>query len=312
MKLDKNYKIYIAGHTGLVGSSLLRKFKAEGFNNIVLRSEKEFNLLHTQKVKDFFQTEKPDIVINAAARVGGIMANIEHPAEFIYENLVIQNNIIHNSYLTGVKKLVFLGSSCIYPRMSKQPIKEEYYMTGPLEPTNEAYAVAKISGITMCHSYNTQYGTDYITLMPTNLYGYNDNFDLKTGHALQAMLHKFHLAKINNKPYVTLWGSGKARREFMFVDDLADALFYLTFNYSGNDIINIGTGMDHSIKELAKIIRNIVDYKKEIKWDTSKPEGMPRKQLDVSKLKSLGWKSKTSLKEGIEKTYDWFLKNVAI
>ncbi len=309
MKKDnKDFKVYITGHNGLVGSALLKKFKTE-FNNVIYKTKAELDLMDGPNVKRFLEIEKPDIVIHAAAKVGGIMANIKYPADFIYQNIVMQNNIIHYSYKTGVKKLVFFGSSCIYPRMAEQPIKEEYYMTGPLEPTNEAYAIAKIAGIKMCHSYNKQYNTDFITLMPTNLYGYNDNFDLETAHALQAMIHRFHLAKIEKKPSVDVWGTGYARREFMFIDDLTDAVFYLTFNYSGNDIINIGTGKDHSIKEIAEIIREIVGYKGELKWDVTKPEGMPRKQLDISKLNSLGWEPKVSLHEGIKKTYQWFVKN---
>ncbi|KKQ46976.1 MAG: GDP-fucose synthetase [Candidatus Moranbacteria bacterium GW2011_GWD2_37_9] len=302
--MEKNSKIYIAGHNGLVGSAIIRNLKSNGFNNLVLKTHKELDLL-----KKFFETEKPEYVFLAAARVGGILENDTYPADFIFQNLQIQNNIIHNAYLSGVKKLLFLGSSCIYPRECPQPIKEEYLLTGPLERTNEAYAVAKISGIKMCQSYNKQYGTKYISVMPTNLYGPNDNFDLNSSHVLPALLRKFHEAKINNQKEVLIWGTGSPKREFLHVDDLADACIFLMENYNENEIVNIGTGQDISIRELAEAVKRIVGFEGEIKNDTSKPDGTPRKLLDVSKLHSLNWKHKIELNQGIKDTYQWFLKN---
>ncbi len=307
--MEKNSKIYIAGHNGLVGSAIIRNLKSNGFNNLVLKTHKELDLLDWQEVKKFFETEKPEYVFLAAARVGGILENDTYPADFIFQNLQIQNNIIHNAYLNKVKKLLFLGSSCIYPRECPQPIKEEYLLTGPLERTNEAYAVAKISGIKMCQSYNKQYGTKYISVMPTNLYGPNDNFDLNSSHVLPALLRKFHEAKINNQKEVLIWGTGSPKREFLHVDDLADACVFLMENYNENEIVNIGTGEDISIRELAEIVKRIVGFEGEIKNDTSKPDGTPRKLLDVSKLHSLNWKHKIELNQGIKDTYQWFLKN---
>lgn len=305
--MENSSKIFVAGHRGLVGSAIVRALETAGYTNIIKKNRDELDLLDQKAVADFFATEKPEYVFDAAAKVGGIMANKEHPAEFIYQNLVIQNNIIHNAYLNGVKKLVFLGSSCIYPKLAEQPIKEEYLLTGPLEPTNDAYAIAKIAGIMMCQSYNKQYGTNYISLMPTNLYGPNDNFDLTSSHVLPAMIRKFHEAKTSNSPSVPLWGTGSPMREFLHVDDLADAAVYLMNNYEGSDIVNIGTGEDVTIKELAELIRDTVGYKGELDWDTSKPDGTPRKLLDVSRLHGLGWKHKISLPEGVKDTYNWYL-----
>lgn len=306
--MDKNAKIYVAGHRGLVGSAIVRKLQALGYKNLILKTRKELDLLDSVAVAKFFITEKPNFVFLAAAKVGGIVANNTYSAQFIYENLQIQNNIIHNAYINKVDKLLFLGSSCIYPRMAKQPIKEEYLLTGELEPTNEAYAIAKIAGIKMCQNYNKQYGTNYISVMPTNLYGPNDNFDLETSHVLPAMIRKFHEAKINNKE-VVLWGTGKPKREFLHVDDLVDAALYLMGNYNDSKIVNIGTGVDVSIKELAETIKKEVGFGGEIIWDSSKPDGTPRKWLDVSYLHSLGWKHKIDLEDGISLTYKWFLEN---
>lgn len=304
-----NSKIYIAGHTGLVGSAIVRKLKKLGYNNLCLKTRKELDLLDPKRVKVFFNKEKPEYVFLAAAKVGGIMANKNYPADFIYQNLQIQNNIINSSYTTNVKKLLFLGSSCIYPKLAKQPIKEEYLLTGPLEQTNNAYAIAKIAGIIECQSYNKQHGTNFISIMPTNLYGPNDNFDLENSHVLPALIRKFHEAKINNKPEVTIWGSGKAKREFLHVDDLASASIFLMKKYDDNEIINVGTGEDISIKELVKTIKEIVDFKGKILWDKSKPDGTPRKLLDVKKLSSLGWSYKISLRDGIKSTYNWYKEN---
>jgi len=307
--MKKTSKIYVAGHRGLVGSAIMRNLTKNGYENIITKTHDELDLLDAVAVTNFFKKEKPEYVFLAAAKVGGIHANNIYPADFIYQNLQIQNNIIHNAHLNNIKKLLFLGSSCIYPRECPQPIKEEYLLTGPLEKTNEAYAVAKIAGIKMCQSYNKQYGTKYISVMPTNLYGINDNFDLETAHVLPALLRKFHEAKVNNDPEVVIWGTGKPMREFLYVDDMADACIYLMNHYSDDDIVNIGTGQDISIKELAKTISDIVGYQGKIIHDTTKPDGTPRKLLDVSKLHALGWTHQTSLKEGIKLTYDWFLKN---
>lgn len=307
--MKKNSKIYVAGHRGLVGSAIIRNLKANGFNNIITKTREELNLLSYQDVADFFSQEKPNYVFLAAAKVGGIHANNIYPAQFIFENLQVQNNVIHNSYLTGVKKLLFLGSSCIYPRDCAQPIKEEYLLTGPLEKTNEAYAVAKIAGIKMCQSYNKQYGTNYISVMPTNLYGINDNFNLENSHVLPALLRKFHDAKLANTKEVVMWGTGEPMREFLFVDDLADACIFLMNHYSDSEIVNIGTGEDIKIKDLAILIKETVGFEGEIVNDTTKPDGTPRKLLDVSKLHGLGWKYETDLRDGIKMTYEWFLKN---
>ncbi len=307
--MEKNSKIYIAGHRGLVSSAIVRNLEAQGFSNLVLKTHKELDLLDARAVADFFTQEKPEYVFLAAAKVGGIQANNTHPAEFIFQNLEVQNNVIHNAYLNGVKKLLFLGSSCIYPRDCAQPIKEEYLLTGPLEKTNEAYAVAKIAGIKMCEAYNKQYGTKFISVMPTNLYGPNDNFDLESSHVLPALLRKFHDAKIENKKEVVMWGTGSPMREFLHVDDLADASVHLMKTYDGNEIINIGTGEDITIKNLSSMIKEIIGFNGAIINDTTKPDGTPKKLLDVSKLHSLGWKHKVDLKGGIKMTYEWFLKN---
>lgn len=306
LNMEKDSKIYVAGHRGLVGSAIVRKLEAEGYTNIITRTRAELDLLNQQAVADFFATEKPEYVFLAAAKVGGIMANKTYPADFIYQNLEVQNNVINNCHLHNVTKLLFLGSSCIYPKLAKQPIKEEYLLTGPLEPTNDAYAIAKIAGIMMCQSYNKQHGTNYISLMPTNLYGENDNFDLETSHVLPALISRFHTAKENNAPSVTLWGSGSPMREFLHVDDLADASLFLMNNYNDSEIVNVGTGEDVTIKELAETIRDIVGYEGVIEWDTEKPDGTPRKLLDVSRLHSLGWKHSINLSDGIQKTYDWY------
>jgi GDP-L-fucose synthase len=307
--IKQTSKIYIAGHRGLVGSSILRRFNADGYKNIITRTSAELDLTDQRAVGKFFVVEKPEFVFLAAARVGGIYANNIYPAEFIYQNLMIQTNIIHQSYLNKVKRLLFLGSSCIYPKHCSQPMKEEYLMTGLLEPTNSPYAVAKIAGIEMCHSYNRQYKTNYIPVMPTNLYGPNDNFDLKTSHVLPALIRKFHEAKIKDQKEVLVWGTGTPRREFLHVDDLADACVYLMNYYDGTDLINIGTGEDITIRKLAELIGQIVGFKGGISYDTSKPDGMLRKLLDVSTINALGWKSKIGLEEGIRETYNWYVEN---
>lgn len=307
--MNKDSKIYLAGHRGLVGSAIHRKLKKEGYTNIITKTHKELDLTNQKETREFFEKEKPEYVFLAAAKVGGIYANDTYPADFIYINQMIQNNVIKASYDNKVKKLLFLGSSCIYPKMSPQPIKEEYLLTGELEKTNEAYAIAKISGLKMTEFFNKQYGTNYISVMPTNLYGPNDNFDLKTSHVLPALIRKIHEAKENNSEYVEIWGTGKPMREFLHVDDLADAVVYLMNNYNENKPINIGTGKDITIKELAELIKDVVGYQGELKFDTSKPDGTPRKLLDVSRLYNAGWKHKISLREGIENTYEWFKEN---
>ena len=307
--MKKDAKIYIAGHSGLVGSALMRALQNSGYTNLITKTRDEVDLTKQTDSESFFAIEKPEYVFDAAAKVGGIMANNASPADFIYENLQIQNNIIHNAYMHGVKKLLFLGSSCIYPKHAKQPIKEEYFMTGPLEPTNEAYAVAKIAGITMCQSYRKQYGSNFISVMPTNLYGPGDNFDLETSHVLPAFIRRFHEAKKKATPSVTLWGSGAPRREFLHVDDLARACLHLMKTYDEPEIINIGTGVDVTIKELAETVKHVVGYDGAIEWDTSKPDGTPRKLLDVSKLHSCGWRHTVDLQVGIASTYEWFKKD---
>ena len=307
--MEKNSKIFIAGHRGLVGSAIVRALQRDGFTNLILKTHKELDLTNQQSVADFFGQEKPEYVFLSAAKVGGIMANKTHPAEFIYSNLTIQTNVIHSAYLHKVKKLLFLGSSCIYPKLCPQPIKEEFLMTWELEPSNKAYALAKIAGIFMCQSYNEQYSTNFISLMPTNLYGPNDNFDLENSHVLPAMIRKFHEAKNDNKPQITMWGTGSAMREFLHVDDLADASLFLMNNYNDSTIINVGTGEDVTIKELAGKVKNVVGYKGEIVCDTTKPDGTPKKLLDVSKLHTLGWKHTTPLDEGITSAYEWFKEN---
>lgn len=310
--MEKNAKIYVAGHRGLVGSAIVRALEAKGFNNIITKTRSELDLLDTKAVAVFFTVEEPEYVFLAAAKVGGIMANKTHPADFIRDNLIIQNNIIDNAHKNKVKKLLFLGSSCIYPKLAPQPIKEEYLLTGALEPTNDAYAIAKIAGIMMCQSYRKQYGDNFISVMPTNLYGINDNFDLETSHVLPALIRRFHEAKISNSPTVTLWGSGSPMREFLYVDDLASACLHLMETYNEGEIVNIGTGKDITIRELAETIQEVVGYKGKIEWDTSKPDGTPRKLLDVSKLHTLGFHHTTELKEGITSTYNWYLENNAI
>lgn len=315
--MDKNSKIYIAWHNGLVGSAIKRKLESLECTNLIYRTRAELNLMDMNQVQDFFNTEKPEYVFMAAAKVGWILANRDYPADFLFENLQVQNNIIHQSYLTWVTKLLFLGSSCIYPKLAPQPMKEEYLLTGELEKTNEPYAIAKITWIKMCQSYNRQYGTNFIACMPTNLYGPNDNFDLTSSHVLPAMIRKFHEAKIGNLPSVTLWWDGSPMREFLYVDDMAEACVHLmnTFNptkeqsESGDMFVNIGTGKDIAIWELAITIQKTVWYEWAIIWDTSKPNGTPRKLLDMKKMNELGWKYKMELEEGVKKSYEWYLEN---
>ena len=306
--MNSNSKIYIAGHRGMVGSAILRNLKSKGFTNFVLRSSEELDLRDQQQVSDFFSKEKPEYVFLAAAKVGGIQANNIYRADFLYENLMIQNNVIHQSYKTGVKKLMFLGSSCIYPKLAPQPLKEEYLLSGYLEETNEPYAIAKIAGIKMCESYRRQYNCNFISVMPTNLYGPNDNYNLNNSHVLPALIRKFHDAKENKSKEVEMWGTGSPLREFLHSDDMADACVYLMLNYDGEKHVNIGTGVDLSIKDLALMIKKIVGYEGEIKHDLSKPDGTPRKLMDVSFLHSLGWKHLIDLEEGIRKVYEDFRK----
>ena len=304
--METNAKIYVAGHSGLVGSAIVRALKNQGYTNLVLKSSKELDLCRQTDVEAFFETTKPDYVFLAAAKVGGIHANNTYRASFLYDNLMIEANVIHSAYKTGVKKLLFLGSSCIYPKLCPQPMQEQHLLTGFLEPTNEPYAIAKIAGLKLCENYCRQYGVNYISAMPTNLYGLNDNFDLANSHVLPALMRKFHEAKLAHQPTVEVWGSGTPLREFLYVDDLAEGLLFLMDNYSGVDFVNIGTGQEVSTKDLALMIQTAVDYKGEIVFDSSKPDGTPRKLMDVSKLKDLGWQAQTSLQEGITKTYDWF------
>jgi len=337
--MKKTSKIFVAGHRGLVGSAIFRHLKAEGYANLITRSHAELDLSDQTAVNALIRKEKPEYIFLAAARVGGIMANSTYPADFIRVNLLIQTHIIDAAYRHGVDRLLFLGSSCIYPRLAPQPMKEEYLLTGPLEPTNSAYAVAKIAGIEMCRSYNRQHGTSFLPVMPTNLYGPNDNFDLMTSHALPAFIRKFHLAKMAaegnreaiakdedcfgtiptdireslsvNNPRVILWGTGQPKREFLYADDLADACVWLMNNYGESDLINIGTGEDKSIRELAEIAKAVVGFKGDLVFDSSKPDGMPQKLLDVSKLKALGWQAETSVEDGVRKTYQWYLNKLA-
>jgi GDP-L-fucose synthase len=312
--MEKDAKIYIAGHKGLVGSALVRKLENQGYSNIITKNHSQLDLIDQKAVEQFFNEEKPDYVFLAAAKVGGILANDTYPAEFIYDNLMIQNNVIHNSYKSGVKRLLFLGSSCIYPKHCPQPMKEEHLLTGPLEPTNSPYAVAKIAGIEMCWSYNRQYGTTFIPVMPTNLYGPNDNFDLETSHVMPALIRKFHEAKINNEKSVTIWGTGTPRREFLHVDDMADACVFLmnsnnqTLLKDKKPLFNIGTGKDISISELAELIKDITGFDGDIVYDKTKPDGTPQKLLDVSKIKALNWSPASKLDSGISGTYNWFKK----
>ncbi|WP_184542680.1 GDP-L-fucose synthase family protein [Mucilaginibacter sp. FT3.2] len=310
--MEKNAKIYIAGHRGMVGSAIFRKLKNEGYNNLTTRTSAELDLRDQQAVAAFFDAEQPEYVFLAAAKVGGIVANNTYRADFLYENLQIQNNIIHQSYLNSVKKLMFLGSSCIYPKMAPQPLKEEYLLTGLLEQTNEPYAIAKIAGIKMCDAYRAQYGCNYISVMPTNLYGYNDNYHPQNSHVLPALIRRFHEAKEQGLPDVTIWGTGSPKREFLFADDLAEACYYLMINYDEEGLVNVGTGDDISIKDLALLVKKIVQYQGEIQFDTSKPDGTPRKLMDVSKLHNKGWKHTIELEEGIALAYDDFLKKYAI
>lgn len=305
--MNKEGKIYIAGHRGMVGSAIFRKLKSEGFNNIVTKSSSELDLRSQQEVASFFETEKPDYVFLAAAKVGGIVANNTYRAEFLYDNLMIQNNIIHHSYINEVEKLLFLGSSCIYPKLAPQPLKEDALLTGLLEPTNEPYAIAKIAGIKMCDAYRDQYGCDFISVMPTNLYGPNDNYDLKNSHVLPALIRKFHEAKLEGKESVEIWGTGSPLREFMHVDDLATACFYLMQNYSESGFVNIGVGKDISIKDLALMIKEIVGFDGELTFDTTKPDGTPRKLMDVSKLENLGFKYNIELEDGIRAVYNAYI-----
>ena len=308
--MNKKKKIYIAGHHGMVGSAVWRALEAKGYMNLIGVSRSELDLSNQQLVSDFYRKEKPDVVINAAAKVGGILVNNNYPYDFLMQNMQIQNNLINGALNSGVDKFIFLGSSCIYPKFASQPLREEYLLTDSLEPTNEWYAVAKISGVKACQAIRNQYGKDYVSLMPTNLYGYFDNFDLNSSHVLPAMLRKFHEAKVNGNSAVKLWGSGTPMREFLFVDDLADAIVFALENKLSRYLYNIGTGRDITIKELAKTIQSVVGHEGEIIWDESKPNGTPRKLLDVSKMKELGWCYSTELTEGIEKTYQWFLENI--
>jgi GDP-L-fucose synthase len=302
--MDKKSKIYIAGHRGMVGSSIERKLLSEGFSNLIVRTSSELDLRNQKAVNAFFEYEKPEYVILAAAKVGGIHANNTYRANFIYDNLMIETNIIHSAYLNGVKKLLFLGSSCIYPKMAQQPLKEEYLLSGYLESTNQPYAVAKIAGIELCDSYRAQYGCNFISAMPTNLYGPNDNYDLNNSHVLPALLRKFIIAKQKNERNVSIWGTGNPKREFLYVDDLAEACLFLLLNYNESGIVNIGTGVDISINELALLIKDVVDYRGDLIFDHTKPDGTPRKLLDVSKINNLGWKYKTDLKSGLELVFD--------
>ena len=304
--MEKTAKIYIAGHRGMVGSGLERKLRIEGYNKIITKTSSELDLRNQQAVNEFFEKEKPDYVILAAAKVGGIHANNTYRAEFIYDNLMIETNIIHAAYLNNVTKLLFLGSSCIYPKMAPQPLKEEYLLSGYLEPTNQPYAIAKIAGIEMCDSYRSQYGCNFISAMPTNLYGTNDNYHPENSHVLPALIRRIVLAKKNNEPSVTIWGTGTPRREFLHVDDLAEACYFLLQNYNEQGLVNIGCGTDVSIKELAELIVAVVGYEGKLIFDTSKPDGTPRKLMDTSKINSLGWKEKIDLKNGIQKTIQQF------
>lgn len=305
--MDKHARIFVAGYRGMVGSAVYRKLQREGHTNIIVRSSAELDLRNTAAVEAFFAQEKPEYVFLAAAKVGGIVANNTYRADFIYENLMIQSNVIHQSYVHGVKKLMFFGSSCIYPKMAPQPLKEDYLLTGPLEHTNEPYAIAKIAGIKMCEAYRDQYGCNFISVMPTNLYGYNDNYHPENSHVLPALIRRFHEAKRDNKPEVVIWGTGSPLREFLFADDLADAAYLLMQTYNEKQFVNIGSGEDISIKELAELVKHIIGYSGELKFDTNRPDGTPRKLMDVSRLKELGWMYSTSLEKGIRQAYEDFL-----
>ncbi len=309
MSMKRNDKIYVAGHNGMVGSAIVRALEKKGHNNLILKSHAELDLTVQQDVQNFFNEEKPDVVFLAAAKVGGIAANIANPVSFLMDNIIIQHNVIKSAFDVGVEKLIFLGSSCIYPTKAQQPLKEEYLLTGPLEPTNEGYALSKIVGLKACEYYNKQFGTNYIGVMPPNLYGINDNFDLKTAHVVASLIKKMHIAKVNDEPQVEIWGSGNQYRELMFVDDMADATLYAADNYDGDSFINIGVGVDYTIRELSETIQRVVGYEGELFFDTSKPDGMFRKVLDVSNFNNLGWESKISLEKGLTLTYEWFLNN---
>ena len=309
--MDKSDKIFVAGHRGMVGSAIVRRLKAEGFSNLVTRDRSELDLTDESAVRKFFAKEKPPIVIDAAAKVGGIKANNDFPVEFLLGNLRIQNNVIHSAYESGVRKLVFLGSSCIYPKFAPQPIPETALLSGPLEPTNEAYAIAKIAGVKLCQAFSREYGVKFVSAMPTNVYGPNDNFDLETSHVLPALIRKAHEAKMRKDQKLTVWGTGKPRREFLHVDDLASACVLILEKYHSPEIINVGCGEDISIRELAELICDVVGFDGELAWDTTKPDGTPRKLLDVTKLRALGWKPAIPLQDGITRTYEWFLANFA-
>lgn len=310
--MEKAAKIYVAGHRGMVGSAIVRKLLSLGYTNLILKTSSELDLKNQSAVQAFFESEQPEYVFLAAAKVGGIVANNTYRADFLYENLEIQNNVIHQSYLNNVKKLMFLGSSCIYPKMAPQPLKESYLLSGYLEPTNEPYAIAKIAGIKMCEAYRAQYNCNFISVMPTNLYGPNDNYSLENSHVLPAMIRKFYEAKQQNKPFMELWGTGSPMREFLHADDLAEACLFLMENYDEAELVNIGTGEDVTIKELAETVQKIVGFEGEIRWDSSKPDGTPRKLMDVSKLHALGWKHQIALEKGIELAYQDFLTNPSI
>jgi GDP-L-fucose synthase len=308
LTFDKSSRIFLAGHAGMVGSAILRRLKASGCTNIITRTHRELDLTNQHKVENLFKTEKPEYVFVASAKAGGIMANISYPAEFIYQNLMIGTNIINFSFKYKTRKLLYLGAACMYPRLSPQPINEDCLLAGQIEPTNEPYAIAKIAGVKQCESYNRQYGTNFISVVPTNTYGPKDHFD-EESHVIPSLIRKFHEAAVSGKKTVVVWGSGKPRREFIFVDDLADACFFLMKNYNDNRIINVGSGCDVSIEELAKIIQNVTSYKGRVIFDRSKPDGMPKKLLDSRRLVKLGWKATTNLRDGIEKTYNWYLSN---
>jgi GDP-L-fucose synthase len=308
--MNKDTKIYIAGHRGMVGSAVWRALEARGYSDLIGKTSQELDLRDQQAVANFFDSEKPEVVIDAAAKVGGILANNDYPYAFLMENMQIQNNLIDGAFKSGIEKFIFLGSSCIYPKFAKQPLKEEYLLTDSLEPTNQWYALAKITGVKACESIRKQFGKDYVSLMPTNLYGYNDNFDLTSSHVLPAMMRKFHEAKENNHSPVTLWGSGTPMREFLFVDDLAEAVVYALEHKLDEHLYNVGSGKDVTIKELANTIQKITGHQGDIIWDSEKPDGTPRKLMDVSKMKEMGWHYSTELEEGIKKTYAWFLDNI--
>ena len=308
--MNKHTKIYIAGHRGMVGSAVWRALEKKGYTNLIGKTSKELDLKNQVEVLEFLETEKPEAIVDAAARVGGILANNDFPYQFLMENMQIQNNLIDSSLKLGIEKFIFLGSSCIYPKLAPQPLKEEYLLTDTLEPTNEWYAIAKITGVKACQAIRRQFNKDYVSLMPTNLYGYFDNFDLKTSHVLPAMLRKFHEAKINGNTDVTLWGSGTPRREFLFVDDMAEAVVYALENNLPEYLYNVGSGKDITIRELAETIQKVTGHKGNIVWDSEKPDGTPRKLMDVSKMQNIGWEFSTELLEGIEKTYQWFLENI--